>query len=268
MKNVFYLFVLLFCFNSNAQNILVPESLNFKIEDSIQSQILTNLDSLFFQINRDKINDRFILSEKSKLTVSVLKGLKNYEENKKDSISDFYKKQLINCYSIEGNQYFLSIAYISATAELKAIFNLIAKKEDNEFRFALPLQYLTRNWNSKTVGTTRYFFKNELNEERAAIFNSKNITIAQKLGVRSEGFKFYMCANYQEILQLLGYEYDLESAGTTRNGYGVDEGHIFSIQNNEDFSHDVFHYYSGKINENKNRNWITEEGSIYVKIRR
>jgi hypothetical protein len=34
--------------------------------------------------------------------------------------------------------------------------------------------------------------------------------------------------------------------------------------NNEDFSHDIFHYYSGKINKRENRNWITEEGIAYL----
>ena len=29
------------------------------------------------------------------------------------------------------------------------------------------------------------------------------------------------------------------------------------------FSHDIFHYYSGKVNKNENRNWITEEGIAY-----
>ena len=39
---------------------------------------------------------------------------------------------------------------------------------------------------------------------------------------------------------------------------------IFSVMNYEDFSHDIFHYYSEKINERENRNWITEEGVAYL----
>lgn len=33
---------------------------------------------------------------------------------------------------------------------------------------------------------------------------------------------------------------------------------------NEDFSHDIFHYYSGQVNKRVNRNWITEEGLAYL----
>ena len=74
---------------------------------------------------------------------------------------------------------------------------------------------------------------------------------------------FYLCDNYQEILQLLGFDYDLSANGTTRDGYGVISQSIFSVMHHEDFSHDIFHYYSGKVNERSNRNWITEEGIAY-----
>jgi hypothetical protein len=72
-----------------------------------------------------------------------------------------------------------------------------------------------------------------------------------------------MCYNYQEILQLLGYEYELESNGKTRDGYGVDGNTIFSVMNNEDFSHDVFHYYTGKFRQQIPANGIVEEGIAY-----
>ena len=73
-----------------------------------------------------------------------------------------------------------------------------------------------------------------------------------------------MCENYQEANRLLGVEFSVYENSKYRTGYGVVANTIFSIMNNEDFSHDVFHYYSGKINERKNRNWITEEGIAYL----
>lgn len=79
-----------------------------------------------------------------------------------------------------------------------------------------------------------------------------------------EKLDFYMCDNFQEISELLGFAYSLSSNGKYRDGYGVDSKTIFSVMNNEDFSHDILHYYSGQINERKNRNWITEEGIAYA----
>lgn len=79
-----------------------------------------------------------------------------------------------------------------------------------------------------------------------------------------EHFDFYICNNYQEVLELLGLEYFSKYNGRYRDGYGVDSNTIFSIMGNEDFSHDIFHYYSGKVHERKNRNWIAEEGIAYL----
>jgi hypothetical protein len=58
----------------------------------------------------------------------------------------------------------------------------------------------------------------------------------------------------------MGYEYRATSNGKTRNGYGVVANTIFSVMHNEDFSHDLFHYYSAKIRSNE-ENWYAEEGS-------
>ncbi len=33
--------------------------------------------------------------------------------------------------------------------------------------------------------------------------------------------------------------------------------------NNEDFSHDLFHFYSAKVHTRTSRNWVTEEGLAY-----
>ena len=73
-----------------------------------------------------------------------------------------------------------------------------------------------------------------------------------------------MVDNHQEYLNLIGINYQVHTNGKYRTGNGVSFNTIFSIMNNEDFSHDIFYYYSGKINERENRNWITEEGVAYL----
>ena len=84
------------------------------------------------------------------------------------------------------------------------------------------------------------------------------------MGLEPDAFDLYMCYNEQEVLQLLGIDYCIDRNGQTRNGFGVYTSTICSIMNHEDFSHDVFHYYSEKINRNENRNWVTEEGVAYL----
>jgi hypothetical protein len=73
-----------------------------------------------------------------------------------------------------------------------------------------------------------------------------------------------MCENYQEVQRLLGIGFSIYKNSKYRTGYGVSANTIFSIMNNEDFSRDVFHHYSSKVNKHENRNWITEEGIAYL----
>ena len=62
---------------------------------------------------------------------------------------------------------------------------------------------------------------------------------------------------------MLGYGYDEESSGITNAGFGPDAGMIFSVKGNEDFSHDLFHYYSAKFREGIKANQTVEEGMAY-----
>lgn len=250
----------------NAQNLLKSKALNVHVDSTLQSEIYQAIDSLFAQIANERLADKFITTKNTALTKSIFKEFRNLENTKSDSIAQFYQKQLINFYPLNSAQYSLKIAYINTAATtpvIKAIIHLIAETTKEGIKFSLPLNYLTRHWQSKKMGQTTYFYEANLNEKRAIYFDAKNTKIATKLGVQPESFNFYLCDNYQDILALLGFEYDVSENGTTRNGYGVDENSIFSINHNEDFSHDIFHYYSGQVNNSDKRNWITEEGIAY-----
>ena len=268
MKNKYLSLCLIFwsLTNANAQSyILKPSHLTYQMDSLTKKTILTSLDTLFFQIKNNIIDS--ILIGKGRNDFNVLNSLAGIETYKKDSLPDFYKKQLINFYPISTNEYWISLAYIGVQVNgvpiLKNIINLVATKTGNNISFSLPLDFLTKSWKSKVVGNVTYYFRDKINLQRAKAFDIKNTTIASKLGLKPEKLQFYMCNNYQEISQLLGYEYDLESNGKTRDGYGVDNNTIFSTMNNEDFSHDVFHFYSGKMRNGIKGNRTVEEGIAY-----
>ncbi|MCX6270947.1 MAG: hypothetical protein NTU44_06955 [Bacteroidetes bacterium] len=267
-KILFLIFYLLTIGTTNAQtSIFKPNLLKYEMDSLTKTKILTSLDSLFSQIKRGKIDDNLINKDNSELSISTFKSFSGIEENKQDSIPDFYKKQLLNIYQISTNQFWITLAFIGnkniETPILKNIINLVVTNTANNITFSIPAKYLTNTWNRKTVGNVTYIFRSKINLDRATLFNAKNTRIATKLGLQPEKLNFYLCNNYQEILQLLGYEYDLDANGQTRDGYGVDANTIFSIMNNEDFSHDIFHYYSAKIRGDIKRNRTVEEGIAY-----
>jgi len=226
-------------------------------------QLYNALDTLLLHINSDKISSAEINSADAALSRSVFGDLKGMEANGK--ALQYYQPKVINLYPVTGNRYMISIAYQSNSAienKLKAIINLTAMLDSGKVTFSIPLYYLTRGWKTTKVGNVTYRYADEINIPRAKLFDKKNTRIAQKLGLRPEHLDFYLCDNHQEIFKLLGYEYNSAYAGTVADGYGIDAGVIFSVMHNEDFSHDAFHYYAGKIRKNA-RNSIAEEGIAY-----
>lgn len=265
MNSLLYIVLLLLSCQLFSQRLVIPEDLEIPLQEPVKSEILIDFTSLLGQIDQGSVDEQLIHNENAALTISILNQIESYELQ--DSLKYYYQKQLMALYPLSKEQYFLTFAYLdkrdTAKSAIKSIINLIAVKSAGSVKFSLPLEYLTQNWKSKTVGNIQYFYRDTLNNARAEAFNLKNNMIAKKLGLPAESFKYYMCKNYKDILPLLGYQYHLASSGQLRDGYGVDSGFIFSVCNNEDFSHDIFHYYSGKINKREDRNWITEEGIAY-----
>ncbi|WP_154402435.1 hypothetical protein [Mucilaginibacter endophyticus] len=259
MKKLLFVIGLFIAAQVNAQSVTVGKNIHTDIPGITKQQIINALDSLVYKIGAGKLNINDVEQDKGGLTVSILK---DQQADINDTTS---QKQLINMYPVALGQYFISMAVMSSSGpapSLKKIINLIACDRGGKITFALPLNYLTRLWKIRKVGNIIYHYQDEINIDRAKKFNEKNTLISTKLGLQPEVLNFYLCNNYQEILPLLGLGYSAEANGNTRNGYGVDANCIFSVMHNEDFSHDLFHYYAAKVRKAP-RNSAAEEGIAY-----
>lgn len=262
-----FAFLILTLNNTFAQgNISYQESLNTAFGDRLQVNLFGQLDSLFGQINGGAISPTFIHEKNAALSTSVFIGYKDLMVSA-DSAYHIQLPQVANVYAISGNEYMILLSYIGTKAgrgtRLRATIRLMATiTNDNRVVFSLPLDADTRSWKTTKVGNINYHHNGELNLQRAKLFNNNNRIISGKFGLAAESFDFYICPEYQSILRLLGYDFLEDANGTYRDGYGVDEHTIFSVMNNEDFSHDILHYYAAKIRKNP-RNQSAEEGLAY-----
>ncbi len=269
MRKRLLLIVLFFTlYTSVAQDIVEkPDFVNYAIDSLTKKRINTSLELLFSNIIKGVSNSKYLTSKHIKLTESSLKVLEGYESRKDSVTLKIQDKRLINMYPISDHEYSLLISYTIYKSDVKPkiayLVRLIATENNGNITFSIPLEYYTRYWKIKEIGNVTYHYRGQINKERALLFDQKNTKIANRLGVKPQKLNFYMCDDLQEILRLRGFEYAIKANGQYRDGYGVVAKTIFSVMNNEDFSHDMFHYYSGQINEHKNRNWITEEGVAY-----
>ncbi|MDB5285321.1 MAG: hypothetical protein JWR05_270 [Mucilaginibacter sp.] len=253
--------LLIIGFRLHAQTTLIKsKAFSSEVSLVVQARLLQALDTLLYHINNGKLSLSEVDSKGAELSLSIFSSIKELEISKKKDDS-FYKPQLINMHAIGVNQYLISIAYIGNNT-LRAIVCFEAFLNPDKITFSIPLSYITQNWRIKKVGNITYHYLDNIDLSRANKFNQNNIRIAEKIGLQPEQFDFYLVNNYHDILPLLGYMYDSETAGQETDGYGVDGGYIFSIMHNEDFSHDAFHYYAAKIRTHS-RNSAAEEGIAY-----
>ncbi len=264
-KNLVFLGILCALSMSYGQNSLMVSDRLLKSIDPVYPKIVLTLDSLYNQITSGNLNSYFFDTRRSNLTQAILNRYLTPEFNSETSNSD-KTAQLINLYPIDKNKYFASIAILEKGSDVRLayVIDLLAEEIDSKIKLSCPLFYHTQKWKHEKVGKINYYYQDSLVSSRAKLFNKKNNVIANKLGLSPEEFSFYMCDNEQEVLRLLGISYSKSRSGQIRNGFGIYDNLICSIMNNEDFSHDIFHYYSGEINSSKTRNWISEEGIAYL----
>ncbi len=257
-------FILLFLLSVNAANAQTIE-----VSGPVKTRLLQAVDSLFAGVNAGKIDSNKIAKDGFDLTLDILSDLKGKDSSNVPYLQNgIYKKLLVNRMDqLSANQYKVSILYTRPVAgqpsEVQTVFMLIATSINNHFVFALPLKYLTQSWKSRVVGNITYHYCDSMNINRAMIFDAANTRIATKFGLEPQKLDFYLCDDHRAIFTLLGYDYDLASKDRLRDGYGVAGHTIFSVMHNEDFSHDLFHYYSAMIRTNV-RNRSAEEGFAYT----
>jgi hypothetical protein len=255
------------CNTINAQTLIKPSFLKYNMDSVTKNKLLVALDSLFAQIKNNNVDTAFIYKEHRVLTMALLHDISYIENNPKDSLNSFCKNQLMNLYPVTSNQYFITVAFAgnknNEAPVIKLILNLLAKQAGNKIIFSTPLNYFTRNWQTTKIGNITYYYADKINAERAKAFDKNNTVIATKLGLTPEKFDFYLTGNFQEIGHLTGIEYLSASNGSINNGYGPVDNTVFAILHNEDFSHDVFHFYTDKIRQGIKLNPAAEEGFAY-----
>ena len=247
---------------ANAQTqFAVAEKFYSSLSDTLTEQIINSLDKLLISIDNEKLDTTLVSNENMDFNRNFFADLKGIEQ--KDTIQKYFRGQLINLYPIENKQYLLTLTYTKEN-EIGRILTFLAKENNGKIVFASPIQYNTKYWKSAKIGTLTYFFPDTIDTKLAESFNQKNIAIAKKLGLPVQNWDVYMCRNYQEVLQIQGYFYEFTQNGKINSGWIVDPKTLFSVMNDEDFSHDVFHIYAHKIRGEKRRNYTAEEGIAYL----
>jgi hypothetical protein len=231
------------------------------VSAEIQNRVIVSLDSFLNRIEDQRIDSTDVTGADAKLSLSMFSSIKYWIWGADSNKLQITRPTVLKLYPLQDSVYYCSLAFLT-NGQVREILTILITFYAGRTAFTIPLGYFTRTWKLKRVGLTTYHYADHINLNRATLFDKKNHLMAKALGLSPERFDFYLCDNHQDILNLLGFSYDSASAGNIDDGYGVDEGTIFSIRHNEDFSHDLFHYYSAKFRHNI-RNSAADEGVAY-----
>lgn len=265
-----YLVILFYSVTSYSQSQLeIPNFIRFTSMDSITKKVLQeDLRSLLSDQKEGTIKENLVSNQNKSITISNLNIITGFDSRfKTDSIRQV-TKQLANMYPLDKEHFIVLInGFLSQPKKSPILLysiEFMANKINKRFQFSTTLSENTKHWKRKKAGHITYHYRDTLHQSRAEKFDAKNKSIADKFGLEPEAFEFFMAENYQEILKLRGVMYSANDNGNFRDGYGPTGNTIFSVMRNEDFSHDLVHYYSKKVNSNSERNWIAEEGLAYL----
>ncbi len=248
MKTTLTILLMAFTASVSAQGYTFPN-----IGRPAAQQINATIDTLFADIIRGHVRPELVTGKNATVTREMLEYLKNWQN--KDT-----ERQIINCYPIESKIYRVTVA-CSKGDTLQQILTFDVQPEPVCGTIILPWEHDIRNWSSTQVGSIRYYYDHSFDLKAAKDFDEVNRRIAKKLSLTPDSFDFYLADNYQQIMQWLGITYDKSLAGKTRDGFDIEQT-IFAIQHNEDYAHDLVHYYVYKVRKGP-RNPYAEEGVAY-----
>jgi len=270
MKNILIKIICLIAFQSVfSQNLPLSKYVRKPI-DSTEFKLLENdLSILLNSCLSQNLDTSYVKKSFRKLSISSFKKFCDYLVDENGELKADRSWSIVNVIPISKSKTEITLSIVmhqeNETPELLCLFNFLITKINGKHVFSVPLEEQAEDWNTHKFGNITYYYKKYLDKENAKLFDGKNSEIAKKLNVKADQFQFFICENYQAILKLRGFDYSISDNGLYRDGYGVVGNRIiFSVMGNEDFSHDIFHYYSGKINKYINRNWIAEEAVAYL----
>ncbi len=243
-------------------------------KDSIEvSRLINSLECFLLEVRHRSNENKYLSSSEKPENDLLLKQLKDVAEKQKSDNS--LKPYLSNISSVESNIYLVQFAFIGVLNDnpyLQAIFEILAKKEENDFLFFPTLSRNTKDWKKETNGYLTSYFQPD-NKEYAVEYMRYMRKFDEILGV-FEPTTLYFCENcetLQQLMQLSGVLYQLDYNGLTWSMIDFETPNMkFAFYPNTFYSgksvdpHDIFHGRANTAIPYEERNWYMICGCAYI----
>ena len=245
------------------------------LKDSIESKTLvTTINHFLMAAQSDNKDNQYVHGKHKIETYILLDEIAGIEKSGKYKDAHFYKPYLTNMVDLKDSTLLICISYIGihdSIALLRASFQFLAHKKNNNFVFSSLLLKNTKGWKTKKVGNSIFHYQNLLNEKTVKAFNTNAAKFDKKLNSENKITEFYCCNTILEIQNLIGVSYKSDYNGVTQSVWSTTlENHklILLGNNNANFNtndpHDLWHSRLSLVTSRRKVNKPVDEGCAYL----
>ncbi len=217
-------------------------------KDSLESEaILSAIDAFLYCAQNDSASHWISPSENEKAQL-LLDEIIDIQKHKKRKDDSFYKPYLTELVSLADDKYSVKIAYMGLkenTPTLRAIFEIIAYKENGRYWMTSPLSLKTQHWKTKQYGNYTFKYPYELDEQAAEEFVNDQMFYDEKLKLTKTPTHVYLSNDEVSPSELIGVTYKSDYNGRSYTFSTSSENaamHVSTESVISDYSkHDLWH---------------------------
>lgn len=199
--------------------VTVPSFLRTPLDSIRKMELVRSLDSLIGRLAGPDGDNRFVDPDQLVETYDLLDEIRGM-----DIVApgrpDRYRCYLTNVAAVDSANWLVQFAYlrmVDSTPVPCASFRLLAHSVGEGFLFSSALKRNTATWHVRKTGNFSFhYFDYAFNESLIRTYMTKAREFDRKLGAPPGRMEFYCCKTLPEAMQVLGVDYKLDYAGSTR----------------------------------------------------
>ncbi len=184
---------------------------------------------------------------------------KNYMEQDPDAFVFFTTADnggtcepvLMHVNELNATDYMVKLAYTrtgEAGTTINCIYNLLARRQENGFRFFSPAVYHAAAMHTYVAGSVTYKYNGHINKEACKKMDGINQGIAVLFNQPVRPVTYYKFANAVTLFNFLGFEYLPNMYFDTTGGFIKHQaGEVLAANNSEIYEHEFVHFYTRDI---------------------
>ncbi len=228
-----FLLLIIICIShtlfSQTSNLIINPNIQLPKDSVVSIQLIASLNKFLVEKEKNNSENSLIWNQERIETYILLDELKEMEKSEKLKNDFFYNPYLTNLVELNDSTFLIQFSYLAINENeplFRASFQLIAHKNKTEFLFSSPLIKNAVSWKTKEIGNSMFYFKADLNIEKAMEYDEKLTLFDTKLKAENKKTIIYCCDDFPEVLKMIGVEYKSDY-----NGY--DYGNLSSQDKNK-----------------------------------